>query len=79
MLFGRGENASLPLKLACVSGLGMTLLFMVLSVFPIIDVPNSGVFTAKVLGAILTFNIAGALLYLRGRARAQARNRIRTQ
>lgn len=57
--------ASAPwwLRLASVSGFGMTLLCVVLSVFPIIDVPNPWLFTAKVGGTVVALNAAGLALY----------------
>ena len=47
----------------------MTLLNMVLSVFPIIDVPNHLVFAVKISGVVIGLNLAGALLYWRGDVR----------
>jgi amino acid transporter len=55
--------ASLPLRLAALSGFAMTLLCVVLSVFPIIDVPNPLLFTAKVGGTVLACNVLGAAIY----------------
>jgi membrane associated rhomboid family serine protease len=43
----------------------MTLLNVVLSVFPIIDVPNPFAFAAKIGGVVLGLNLAGALFYWR--------------
>ena len=40
--------ASMPLRLAALSGFAMTLPCVVLSVFPIIDVPNRLLFTLKI-------------------------------
>ena len=54
---------SLPLRLAAVSGFAMTLLCVVLSVFPIITVPNPFWFTVELSGAVLGFNALGALIY----------------
>jgi amino acid transporter len=55
--------ASMPLRLAALSGFAMTLLCVVLSVFPIIDVPNWLLFTVKVGGTVIAFNVIGALIY----------------
>ena len=63
---------SLALRLAAVSGFGMTLLCVVLSVFPIITVPDPWAFTAKLSSAIIGVNVLGALIYwmqTRGRVR----------
>jgi amino acid transporter len=47
------------LRAAAISGFGMTLLYVVLSVWPIIDVPNPLQFAAKVGGAVLVVNFLG--------------------
>ena len=60
------------LRLAAVSGFLMTLLFVVLSVFPIIEVQNRAAFTLKVTAVIVFANALGAALYLFGRRRARA-------
>ena len=60
------------LRGAALSGFAMTLLCVVLSVFPIIDVPDPWAFTAKLSGAVLGVNALGALIYwvqTRGRPR----------
>jgi hypothetical protein len=43
----------------------LTLLNVVLAVFPIIDVPNAFAFAAKIGGTVLGLNLAGALFYWR--------------
>jgi len=50
-LIAPGEKPSWMLRVAAASGFAMTLLFMVLSVFPIIDVPNPALFAAKTISA----------------------------
>ena len=55
--------SSIPLRLAALSGFAMTLLGVTLSVFPIIDVPNWLLFTVKVGGTVVAFNVLGALIY----------------
>lgn len=52
------------LRLAAVSGFGMTLLGVVLAVFPIIDVPNPLSFTVKVGGTVVLANVVGVLIYV---------------
>jgi amino acid transporter len=54
---------SIGLRLAAVSGFAMTLLCVVLSVFPIINVPSRLSFTIKVGGAVVASNCLGALIY----------------
>ena len=47
----------------------MTLLYVVLSILPIIEVPNRGLFTAKIVSVVLIGNLAGGLLYWRSAKR----------
>jgi hypothetical protein len=68
-----GERTSVGLKVAATSGFLMTLLNVVLSVFPIIDVENPWAFAAKIGGTVVVLNGVGAWLYVRGAAR-KARN-----
>jgi len=65
-LLGSGEKPSLWLRIAAASGFCMTLLNVVLSVFPIIDVPNAALFAAKIGGTVLGLNLIGAFIYIRG-------------
>ena len=65
-LAASGEKPSWMLRAAAASGFAMTLLYVMLSVFPIIDVPNPFLFAAKIAGVVVGFNIAGALFF--GRA-----------
>jgi amino acid transporter len=71
-IFAPGERTSWMLRAAAASGFGMTLLNVVLSVFPIIDVPNPLSFTLKVGGLTLGLNLAGALFYWRAARRKRA-------
>jgi amino acid transporter len=68
-LVARGENTSWPVRLAALSGFGMTLLYVVLSVFPIIDVQNGAVFTAKISAVILGSNALGAAFFWNAKGR----------
>ncbi len=54
---------SVSLRLAAASGFAMTLLCVVLSIFPIISVPNRLTFTLKVSGAVIASNGLAALIY----------------
>lgn len=61
-IFGlRGVTPRPPLwlKIASCSGLAMTLLYVVLSVFPIIKVDNPTVFAMKITGVIIVMNLVG--------------------
>jgi glutamate:GABA antiporter len=68
-LIAPGEKPSWILRVAAASGFSMTLLNMVLSVFPIIDVPNRLLFAIKISAVVIGLNLAGALLYWRGDSR----------
>jgi amino acid transporter len=68
-LLAPGERTPLSLRVAAASGFAMTLLNVVLSVFPIIDVPNPAWFAAKIGGTVMVLNLAGAGLYWRGAVR----------
>ena len=64
-LVGPGEKASWGVRVAALSGFLMTFLYVVLSVFPIIDVQNPWLFTAKIAGVIVAVECAGAAYYWR--------------
>jgi amino acid transporter len=57
------------LKLAALSGLGMTLLAIGFQLLPITDVSNVWAFAAKVSGTALLLNSVGLGIYLRGTRR----------
>lgn len=56
-------SSSKTLRIAAVSGFAMTLLCVVLSIFPIIEVPNPSLFAIKISGAVLGANAVGGLIY----------------
>jgi amino acid transporter len=65
-LIGLRNGAPQPpwwLRWASASGFGVTLLYSVLSIFPIIQVANPLAFSAKVTGVIVGSNLVGACLY----------------
>jgi glutamate:GABA antiporter len=64
-----GPRPKWPIRLAALSGFTMTLLYVVLSVFPIIEVANLKGFTLKVTLVVLTSNALGAAFFWRARAR----------
>ncbi len=49
-LVARGGRPSWTVRLAAVSGFGMTLLFVVLSVFPLAEEQSPGCFAARMVG-----------------------------
>lgn len=61
-ILGRAAPSA-SLRLAAASGFAMTLLCVVLSIFPIINVPSRLTFTIKVGGAVIASNGLGALIY----------------
>jgi amino acid transporter len=70
-----GARPPLWLRLAALSGFGVTLLYVVLNVLPIIDVPNPFAFTAKIVGVIVVTNLIGAFLLFASRRAPSAERR----
>ena len=62
----RGLRPGLWLRLAAVSGFLMTLLFVALSVFPIIEVESSSHYSLKIAGVVLGANFIGWMIYRAG-------------
>jgi hypothetical protein len=52
------------LRVAALSGFLMTLLYVLLSVFPIIPVGSRLAFTAKIIGMVVLANLIGASIFL---------------
>jgi amino acid transporter len=65
----RGLRPRLWIRLAAIMGLLVTILFVVLSVFPIIDVGNSGWYSLKIAGVVLGANLLGWAIYHAGQRR----------
>lgn len=63
-------RASWPLRIAAMAGLGTTTLYVMLSVFPIIDVPSWRTFAVKISGVVIGLNLLGLLVYRLGGAEA---------
>ncbi len=57
------------LLLAAIFGFGMTLLYIVVAVFPIVEVENKLAFTFKVIAVTIAANIIGMAIYLLARRR----------
>jgi amino acid transporter len=57
------REASAGVKIASASGLAMTLLYIALSIFPIIEVGSTFWFTAKVSGIVLLGNAVGFAIF----------------
>ena len=60
----RLPRPSLRLRIAATAGLLVTMLYVVLSIFPIIDVSSWLSFAAKISGVVIALNLLGVLLYL---------------
>lgn len=73
-LFGAARLAERPpvwLRVAAVAGFGVSVLYSVLSVFPIIEVASWHVFTAKVVTVLVGVNLLGFAIYGAARHRTQ--------
>jgi amino acid transporter len=57
------------LRLAAISGFAVTALYVVLSIFPIIDVASWMTFAAKISVVVVGLNLAGAALFYAARRR----------
>lgn len=69
---GRGIPRVSPLlRLASASGLAMTVLFIVLAVFPIVAVESRAAFGLKVAGLVAGANALGAALFVAGKRRGR--------
>jgi amino acid transporter len=66
-----GLRAPLWLRIACASGALVSLLYIALTVFPIVEVESRLAFAAKLVGVTVLFNLIGAALYRLGRRRQQ--------
>jgi amino acid transporter len=64
-----GIRPALGLRIASVSGLLVTLLFVLLSVSPIISVESGWEYTTKTVAVIVGANLVGGVLYSLGRRR----------
>ena len=72
-LRGVKPRPPLWLKIAAASGFLMTLLYIVVSVIPIVEVKSHASFTAKVSGVIITANLVGAAIFLLAEKRRRSR------
>lgn len=63
----RGLRPPLGVRIAAASGLVVTLLFVVLSIFPVIRVGSSLVYSLKVAGVVLGANLIGWITYRAGK------------
>jgi len=70
----RGLRPRLWLRLAAVSGFLMTLLYVVLSIFPIIDVESSWRYSLKIATVVIGANALGWAIYRAGQSRGRNAN-----
>src|SRR5258708_20157472 len=66
----RGLRPGLWLRMAAVSGFLMTLLYVGLSIFPIINVENSSRYSLKIAAVVLGANLLGWMIYRAGQRNA---------
>jgi amino acid transporter len=74
-LVGKQKKIAKPalwLQAAAVTGFLMTAMYLVLSLFPIIDVPRPLVFTAKIGGFVLACQLVAAALFYSYRRKTRA-------
>ena len=57
------KDVPASVKAASASGFGMTLLYIALSIFPIVDVDSRALFTAKICGVVLAGNAIGIAIF----------------
>jgi amino acid transporter len=71
-LWASGERPRWDVRIAAASGFAMTLLYILLAAFPIIDVKNPVIYTAKMGGIVLCLNGIGAWYFQRASKRRMA-------
>jgi glutamate:GABA antiporter len=67
----RGIRPRLALRIAAASGLFVTLLFVVLSIFPIIRVESESSYSWKIAAVVLGANLLGWMIYCAGRRKRE--------
>ncbi len=65
------KGASMGVRIASASGFLMTLLYVALSIFPIVDVGSKSLFTAKICGVIVIGNLVGIAIFELARRRVK--------
>jgi amino acid transporter len=68
-LRGVEQRPSLLLRVSAASGFVVTLLYVILSIFPIIDVESWTTFAVKISGVVIGLNLVGAGLFYGARRR----------
>ena len=62
-------KAPLWLKVACASGFLVTVIYIIFTIIPIIEVSNNVSFAAKIIATVVIANTVGLILYLLGKRR----------
>ena len=57
------ERIAIPVRIAAVSGLVVTVLSVVFALVPIVHVASDLVFAAKIVGVAVLFNLVGLALF----------------
>ncbi len=70
-LKGLGHRVPIWLKAAAASGFAMTLLFVSLSIMPIVKVESQLLFAVKIGGLIVVTNLIGLGIYFAARRRTR--------
>lgn len=70
------SRAPLWLRIAAAIGCSVTLLYVVLTVFPIVEVESHLWFAAKIILTTVVANLIGVLIFITGRKRAAFRGRL---
>ncbi len=65
----RGLRPGAWLRVAAASGFVMTLLYVILSIFPIIDVQSTWRYSVKIAAVVMGANLGGWLIYRAGKSR----------
>lgn len=68
-----GARAPLWLRIAAAVGFAVTVLYVGLTIFPIVEVESHLWFAAKIIGTTVVANVIGGLIFLAGRKRSAAR------
>ncbi len=71
-LRGIAPRPTAGLRACALSGLLMTVLYLAVSIVPLVEVESRLVFAAKISGLIVTANVLGLMIYLARRRRAGA-------
>ena len=66
-----GKRPPLWLRAAAFSGFIVSLLYSVLSIFPIIEVSNAAIFSIKIVSVLIAVQLIGIAIYVTGKRRAQ--------